>query len=441
MQSRRAVQMRYGAVAGSVTMMSVLLTSVAAASGPAPGTTSGGRATTPSGRTGTVEVIAVEDSHVRPGRPAAAAGDAKVLVASAEGRRAYLKFRVPALPPGATLTAARLVLASTAGGSGRLQARESPSTWHESTLTARSAPATGRLLGTSISTGTTTTVDLGRAVEGGRTFSVALSAGTGRGRFSSSEGARPPRLRLRWHAAAASSRPAVPGARTSPTTALATAAPVALVYRGPAGCPGCSEAVARLLTGSRWGFDVRYVGPAETLQLSPTTLAGAALYVQPGGSGTTVTAFSALDADAPAVRDYVAKGGRYLGICMGAYLSAGKPGFDLLPGEAWRYANTSGATLTTTRKSLVQVRWQGVTRTMYAADPNYFKIPRSTPGLRVLGEYLDGRIAAMTVPYGRGRVGGVGPHPEADALWYGTMVDPDGPDADLGRALVDAVMR
>src|SRR2546422_38461 len=44
--------------------------------------------------------------------------------------------------------------------------------------------------------------------------------------------------------------------------------PLALVYRGPGGCPGCSEAVAELLHSSHWRFDVQYVGPHEQLKLS-----------------------------------------------------------------------------------------------------------------------------------------------------------------------------
>ncbi len=70
---------------------------------------------------------------------------------------------------------------------------------------------------------------------------------------------------------------------TSPTGRLSTR-PAALVYRGPAGCPGCSEAVAALLQRSKWRFDVTYVGPNETLQLSAATLQSAALFAQPGGA-------------------------------------------------------------------------------------------------------------------------------------------------------------
>ncbi len=44
--------------------------------------------------------------------------------------------------------------------------------------------------------------------------------------------------------------------------------PLALVYREPASCSGCSEAAAALLQSSRWDFAIQYVGPQERLQLS-----------------------------------------------------------------------------------------------------------------------------------------------------------------------------
>ena len=44
---------------------------------------------------------------------------------------------------------------------------------------------------------------------------------------------------------------------------------LALVYRGPAALPGCPEAVAQALRRSRWGLDVRFVGPREPGRVLP----------------------------------------------------------------------------------------------------------------------------------------------------------------------------
>jgi glutamine amidotransferase-like uncharacterized protein len=107
--------------------------------------------------------------------------------------------------------------------------------------------------------------------------------------------------------------------------------PLALVYRGPAGCDGCSEAVARLLLISRWDFEVKYVGPRENLKLSAATLQSAVLYAQPGAAENLSQAYSKLKDHARDIRNFVSSGGRYLGICMGGYLAGATPGFHLLP--------------------------------------------------------------------------------------------------------------
>jgi hypothetical protein len=49
----------------------------------------------------------------------------------------------------------------------------------------------------------------------------------------------------------------------------------------------------------------------------------------------------------------------------------------------------------------------------------------------------------LVAPFARGRVGVVGPHPEATPDWYDDygLIDPDGLDADLGHDLIDTLMK
>lgn len=61
--------------------------------------------------------------------------------------------------------------------------------------------------------------------------------------------------------------------------------PKALVYRGPATCDGCPEAVAHLLRTSPSNFSVDYVGPKEKIKLTAEVLSKVAVYAQPGGGG------------------------------------------------------------------------------------------------------------------------------------------------------------
>lgn len=59
----------------------------------------------------------------------------------------------------------------------------------------------------------------------------------------------------------------------------------AYVYRGPAACEGCPEAVGALLESSPTRINVTYVGPDEAIDISVESLSRADIYAQPGGGG------------------------------------------------------------------------------------------------------------------------------------------------------------
>jgi glutamine amidotransferase-like uncharacterized protein len=218
--------------------------------------------------------------------------------------------------------------------------------------------------------------------------------------------------------------------------------PLALVYRGPAGCPGCSEAVAELLHNSQWAFDVQYVGPNERLMLSAATLQAATLYVQPGGDGELSQAYQQLKKHASAIRSYVASGGLYLGICMGGYLAGRTPGFQLLPGDTDQFIASRGANVKTQADTIVKVHWRRQLRSMYFQDGPVFLLDRGATNVTVLARYTNGKIAVLVAPYGKGMVGVSGPHPEATAAWYEAshLVNPEGINADIGHDIIDKLM-
>lgn len=232
-------------------------------------------------------------------------------------------------------------------------------------------------------------------------------------------------------------------ARTDAGSATRTTRPLALVYRGPGGCASCSAAAAALLRSTRWGFRVRFVGPEEELTLNRENLAAAAVYVQPGGVGTVDRAFDSLRSESAAIRSFVASGGRYLGLCMGGYLAGKNPGFDLLPGDSGQFITSPGASVTSEADTIVKVNWRNRPRFMYFQDGPFFTVNRAAAGLSVLATYTNGEISALVAPYGKGRIGVSGPHPEATGDWYqfNDVDDPDDFDADLGRDLVDTLMR
>lgn len=225
--------------------------------------------------------------------------------------------------------------------------------------------------------------------------------------------------------------------------------PLALVYRGDkaAGCPGCSEAARDLLLKSRFGFEVRFVGPKEDLEVDDDTLARATIYVQPAGNASLDDAWEHVEKTAPAVRKFVKNGGRYLGFCMGGYFAGSNPGFELLPGDTDQWIASKKASVTTEKDAVVSVAWGSRTRFMYFQDGPYFIVDeddKNANDVEVLARYSSNeKIAAMVAPFGKGKVGVSGPHPEADDSWYALakLSDPDGPDLDLGLELLERTMR
>lgn len=220
------------------------------------------------------------------------------------------------------------------------------------------------------------------------------------------------------------------------------APPTALVYRGPAACDGCGEAVAHLLNQAEPDLAVTFVGPEDTA-LTEDLLATATVYAQPGGNGTVEDAWSAVGKDADLIVDYVQGGGRYLGFCMGGYLAGTGPGFGLLPGQSWQYIATDGADVRSDVDTVVEVDWEGEDRWLYFQDGPSFTLFDDADATVFATYVANDEIAALVAPSGAGRVAVSGPHPEATADWFSGagVTDPDGLDTDLGTELVLALLR
>ncbi|MFX0592312.1 BPL-N domain-containing protein [Melissospora conviva] len=217
--------------------------------------------------------------------------------------------------------------------------------------------------------------------------------------------------------------------------------PLALVYRGPVSCDGCSETVAKLLENSPLRFRTAFCGPDEKRQISAQTLAEAVVYAQPGG-GQVRPAWNRLREHADDIRGFVRDGGNYLGFCLGAYLAGDEPGFGLLPGiTVDGYVYGSESSVRGTGDAIIEVRWRGQERHMYFQDGTQFRLSAGTTAT-VLATYDTGTAAALVADYGAGRVGVVGPHPEADRSWYDAagLTNPDGIRPDLGYDLIESTV-
>lgn len=141
-------------------------------------------------------------------------------------------------------------------------------------------------------------------------------------------------------------------------------------------------------------------------------------------------AWAETKAFAPAIRDFVSRGGRYLGFCLGAYLAGRTPGFGLLPRGSDTDAENcqKGAQVTTDEDTIIQVDWNFTTgekagqkaknRWIYFQEGAVIKRFVESDTCFVLGRYShSGRVASSLNKYGQGWVGLIGPHPEATEEW------------------------
>jgi hypothetical protein len=128
-----------------------------------------------------------------------------------------------------------------------------------------------------------------------------------------------------------------------------------------------------------------------------------------------IASFSPRDIDA--LRRFIADGGRYLGICGGAYLvsrgwqdgDAFTKALSIIPAQTANFHDDPAS-------KIIPVIWRGNKRMMfYQLGPSIAPDAASSPA--VIATYGDGAIAAAKFSVGRGSVYVVGPHPEADATW------------------------
>jgi glutamine amidotransferase-like uncharacterized protein len=222
-------------------------------------------------------------------------------------------------------------------------------------------------------------------------------------------------------------------------------APVGVVYSddstGPADGDDTRALVTLLRGNARWNFHVLTVGPNGTMPVQEALAAPEVrLYAQPGADGDDSSAYKRQKGDKAAIRDFVRRGGRSLGICMGGFLA--EPGhFNIFRGRVNEYYSSRGASVTTADPALVCVTWRGTPRQLYFQDGGYMVPHRKAVGVTVLARYSNNTIAALVASFGRGKVGLSGPHPEAPPGWYrdGGLCYP-GSTRDLGDDLVNTLM-
>lgn len=148
--------------------------------------------------------------------------------------------------------------------------------------------------------------------------------------------------------------------------------------------------------------------------ISPEWLDQYDMVVFPGGTGDAAAFDRVLGDYVHMIGRFVLNGGKYLGICMGAYW-AGSNYFDLLvDAEPVQYIKKKSALVKRSYGTVVPVDWQDKTIYPYFYDGCCFDSKHKNFDL--VASYADGHPAAII----QGNVGVIGPHLESNRKWYNT---------------------
>ena len=135
------------------------------------------------------------------------------------------------------------------------------------------------------------------------------------------------------------------------------------------------------------------------------------MVIFPGGIGDSDSYDTILKNNKKLVVNFVKKGGKYLGICMGAYW-AGKDYFDILDDvDSVQYIKRPNTDTRRPHAKNIKVNWQGNDTTMFfydgcamVGDGNY----------ETVATYANGDAMAII----QKNIGLIGCHPESQQFWY-----------------------
>jgi glutamine amidotransferase-like uncharacterized protein len=147
------------------------------------------------------------------------------------------------------------------------------------------------------------------------------------------------------------------------------------------------------------------------------------------------------------LKSFISSGGRYVGICAGAYLTeewidktlgeSGK-GLNIFPGKIDNYSKRSK----TTKFLLTEWPDTNTKRWVYFQDGPAF-YPDQNSNVKVLATFTaDETPAAVIFNHGNGKVGLISPHLEADEDWAKMykLIDKDGIDYSYGISIFKQVL-
>jgi len=174
----------------------------------------------------------------------------------------------------------------------------------------------------------------------------------------------------------------------------------------PVADPECADALVQIFT------PVYKVTKITHDTLTTDTLKNIDCVVFPGGLGDSDVFDDVLIDRKDVVQKYMKDGGRYLGICMGAYF-ASHYYFNILDDvSVVQYIRRPRADTHQQNETVLPVIWNKKIYNMYFFDG--CAIVGNIKSLRIFSTYKNGDIMAAI----QGRVGVIGCHPESLEYWY-----------------------
>jgi len=144
------------------------------------------------------------------------------------------------------------------------------------------------------------------------------------------------------------------------------------------------------------------------------SLKGIDMVVFPGGTGDATRGYDGFfrRKQANAIADYIEDGGRYLGICMGAYW-AGSYYFDILKGvETVQYIRRPRSEIKRSYETVATVIWEDQEEVMYFYDGCAFVGDENK--FKTIARYANGDPMAII----QNNIGLIGCHPESQRTWF-----------------------
>ena len=137
------------------------------------------------------------------------------------------------------------------------------------------------------------------------------------------------------------------------------------------------------------------------------------MVVFPGGIGDSDSYDTVLKNNKDVVVDFVTRGGKYLGICMGAYW-AGKDYFNILDKvDTVQYIKRPNTCTKRPHAKNMPVMWRGQSYNMFFYDGCAIVGGDMSP-YETIATYSNGDNMAII----QNRIGLIGCHPESEQFWY-----------------------